>query len=200
MDLEDPIYSKNVTCYMQVEGVQREISAAVQVFPQYLKFVLADRDLQIPLGALRNLEVRMTQMTLSFDVNNQMQKLTMGFADQQDIQEFMSFLPLKKEKSTDEFFEKIDYSAKKTPVTTIIIALNVLVFLVMYSTEKLNFMSPRNTQVFLEWGANNITETINQPWRLFTCAWLHFGLLHIGCNMYFLHAIGRLSEKLLGPI
>jgi membrane associated rhomboid family serine protease len=95
--------------------------------------------------------------------------------------------------------DKLDFEAKKTPVTSAIIALNILVFITLYSTEQLNPLTPKGTEVFHQWGANFITLTVEQPWRLFTCAWLHFGLLHIACNMYFLHALGRLSEKLIGP-
>src|SRR5205823_10505144 len=35
-------------------------------------------------------------------------------------------------------------------------------------------------------------------WRLLGCTFLHFGLLHLGANMYSLYAIGPLLERLWG--
>lgn len=35
---------------------------------------------------------------------------------------------------------------------------------------------------------------LNQPWRIFSSAFLHSGLLHLACNMVFLYILGGLSR------
>jgi membrane associated rhomboid family serine protease len=39
----------------------------------------------------------------------------------------------------------------------------------------------------------------NEWWRLLTCCFLHFGLLHIAVNMYALYVLGKSLEALWGP-
>src|SRR5262249_6529104 len=36
-------------------------------------------------------------------------------------------------------------------------------------------------------------------WRLLACCFVHFGILHVGMNMYMLHAMGRYVEQMWGP-
>jgi rhomboid protease GluP len=51
----------------------------------------------------------------------------------------------------------------------------------------------------LHWGANlGSLTTAGQWWRLFTCTFLHIGLIHILFNMFVLWDIGRFTERLLG--
>ena len=51
----------------------------------------------------------------------------------------------------------------------------------------------------LDWGANFGPLTLaGQWWRLLTCMFLHFGLIHIGFNMYVLWQIGHFVERLVG--
>ena len=82
-------------------------------------------------------------------------------------------------------------------VTSILIGLNVLVFLAMLAGG-LSFFSPNAEQV-LRWGANYgpLTES-GQWWRLFTACFLHFGIIHIAFNMYVLYQIGFFTERLFG--
>ena len=82
-------------------------------------------------------------------------------------------------------------------VTPIIVALNIIVFVVMAAaTKKLGLFTP---QELLAWGANFGPFTVNgQWWRLFTALFIHFSLLHVLLNMWALWNIGRLSERLFG--
>ncbi|MGI4827854.1 MAG: rhomboid family intramembrane serine protease [Janthinobacterium lividum] len=90
-------------------------------------------------------------------------------------------------------------SSEKPIVTPILIALNVLVFIAML-VGGLSPFDPTAEQV-LRWGANfgPLTES-GQWWRLFTACFLHFGIVHIGFNMYVLYQIGFFTERLFrGP-
>ena len=195
----DFIISKQVRVLVNVEGALREMAASLQYFPTHLQLVMVDRDVQIPLQDIQTLQLRDNEMHIRFSFQGQTQKFALLFNSNDDARELMSYMPLQKEaQASQDFMDKLDFEAKKTPITTAIIILNIAVFIVMYSMEKINPISPQETEVFKKWGANFITLTLDQPWRLFTCAWLHFGLLHIACNMYFLHALGRMAEKLVG--
>jgi rhomboid protease GluP len=197
----DYVVSKSVKVLVNIEGSLRELPASLQFYSNYLLLVMADRDIRIPLSDIDTLQLQNNELRIRIHSPQGPQTFAMVFESKEEAKDLMSYLPLQKEaQESQDFMQNLDYSAKKTPVTTVIIALNILVFVLMYGGEKLNIINPQNLDVFIKWGSNRIFETIDQPWRLFTCAWLHFGILHIACNMYFLHAIGRLSEKLLGPV
>jgi len=81
--------------------------------------------------------------------------------------------------------------------TTILIALNTLVYLIMafQSHSFLNF----NLKLLLDWGANSGPLTSGgQWWRLLTSTFEHGGLLHIALNMWCLYNLGWLAELLFG--
>ncbi len=86
---------------------------------------------------------------------------------------------------------------RRLPITTALIVINVLVFLVMV----LNGVSPFNPapDQVLHWGAQFGPLTLDgQWWRLFSSMFLHYGLLHLGLNMWCLWNLGLLAESLLG--
>jgi membrane associated rhomboid family serine protease len=75
------------------------------------------------------------------------------------------------------------------PVTTLLLAINILAFLVdMVPGVNLKY-----------WGMNIGPLTLSgQYYRLFTAGFLHANILHIGFNMWCLWSLGRLSERLFG--
>ena len=82
-------------------------------------------------------------------------------------------------------------------VTTALIGLNVLVFLLMV----LRGVSPLlpSPQQAIAFGADFGPLTLNgQWWRLLTSMFVHFGILHIGLNMWCLWNLGRAAEQLMG--
>lgn len=82
-------------------------------------------------------------------------------------------------------------------VTPIIVAINVLVFVIMVLSG-VHFSSPE-TQDLIDWGANLRYLTLGGDWwRLITSCFLHFGILHLAVNMYFLLFVGVQLEKILG--
>ncbi|HLH09038.1 MAG TPA: rhomboid family intramembrane serine protease [Terriglobales bacterium] len=81
--------------------------------------------------------------------------------------------------------------------TGILIAANVLVYLAMV----LRGVSPTEPSVeqILHWGANFGPFTLDhQWWRLFTCMFLHIGIVHLLLNMWALFNVGPLAEALYG--
>lgn len=81
----------------------------------------------------------------------------------------------------------------------LLVWLNVLVWIAMV----VNGAGPLNPPIktMIEWGANYGPLTLgDQWWRIVTCMFLHFGLLHIGFNMYVLWHVGDLVERLVGNV
>ncbi len=84
-------------------------------------------------------------------------------------------------------------------VTQAIFGINVAVFIGMLLGGA-SFMSPSAASV-LAWGANYWPLTLHgQWWRLLTSCFVHFGIIHIGFNMWCLWELGALAERLYGHI
>lgn len=88
-------------------------------------------------------------------------------------------------------------TAPSYPVTIALIAANALVFAIMILSGVSAFSpTPREAIAF---GADFGPFTFNgQWWRLVTSMFVHFGIIHIGLNMWCLWNLGRAAETLLG--
>lgn len=82
--------------------------------------------------------------------------------------------------------------------TWVLIAINVLVFAVMVA-RGVPFVNPTAREV-LPWGADfgPLTIGAGQWWRMLTACFVHFGIIHIGMNMYVLFQIGPFIEAVFG--
>jgi len=81
------------------------------------------------------------------------------------------------------------------PVTTVLIGLNVAVFLAMTATG-ISPIEPAAGAV-LEWGANWGPLSLGtQPWRMLASNYIHFGIVHILLNMWCLWNLGFLAERI----
>ena len=78
-------------------------------------------------------------------------------------------------------------------VTLIIIAINVIIFII----ETLYWWST-NKEVAYNFWVMYTPIVAQQPRRLFTAMFLHFGIVHIVMNMYALYSIGPMLEKIFG--
>lgn len=83
-------------------------------------------------------------------------------------------------------------------VTTLLVAINVIVYLILAIMGGSITSIPTNT--LIQAGAQNtplITST-GEYWRIFTAMFLHFSILHIGLNMLSLFLVGRAVEVMYG--
>ena len=85
-------------------------------------------------------------------------------------------------------------------LTIALIAINVLLFLAMVASG-VSFTQP-TTRDILIWGGDFAPLTLgaHQYWRLLTSCFLHFGIIHIGMNMYVLYLIGPFIEMVFGRL
>lgn len=85
-------------------------------------------------------------------------------------------------------------------VTTALIAINVLFFVytIVLDPESL---SGRLTEAQVQLGLNEQFLRLDGEWyRLITSGFMHFGLIHIGFNMYLLYMLGQMLEPALGRV
>ena len=90
-----------------------------------------------------------------------------------------------------------DY-VRRFPATTILISLNVLVFIAMLFGH-VSVMGP-TTEQLIRWGGDSGDKVIlhNQWWRIVTGAFVHIGAAHLIMNMWALWVLGTLAEAVLG--
>ena len=88
-------------------------------------------------------------------------------------------------------------SPRQVPVTLVLIGINLTVFVLMLFAGASLWQG--DSRIQLAWGASFGPATQDgQWWRLFTAMFLHFGIAHLGLNMWALWDVGRLVERLLG--
>jgi membrane associated rhomboid family serine protease len=83
-------------------------------------------------------------------------------------------------------------------VTTLLVAINVIVYLILAIAGGSIINIPEDT--LLQFGAQNTPLIIStgEYWRIFTAMFVHFSILHIGLNMLSLFLVGRAVEVLFG--
>lgn len=87
------------------------------------------------------------------------------------------------------------FSYKKPVITYAIITICVLLFIMMYVLGN----GSENTLTLINFGANlDVLTKSGEYYRLFTCIFLHIGIMHLICNMYSLYVIGKEVEGLFG--
>jgi membrane associated rhomboid family serine protease/Flp pilus assembly protein TadD len=89
--------------------------------------------------------------------------------------------------------------ASNAPVTTALLAINILVFILMVA-QGVSIENP-TTQDLIRWGANFGQLTLaGQWWRIISHMFVHIGFFHLALNMWFLYSLGPECERFLGSI
>lgn len=89
-------------------------------------------------------------------------------------------------------------SSPWTSVTNLLIAANVVAFVIM-GLFGAGWITTASMSPYLLFAANNAGATTDgEWWRVFTCMFVHYGLLHLALNMWALYQTGHFVEKLLG--
>lgn len=87
------------------------------------------------------------------------------------------------------------FKEKKIIVTNILIALNVIIFLVLYALSGTNL----DVYALLNFGGLFTPYVVRgEIWRLITSGFLHGGIIHLLFNMYSLYLIGTQVENFIG--
>lgn len=91
---------------------------------------------------------------------------------------------------------------RKSPVTFILVALNVLLFAwVAFQQQSLLLDAYQDLVALLRAGANFNPYTLGgEPWRLITSMFLHVGIWHLVVNMYGLIVLGITLEENIGSV
>ena len=86
---------------------------------------------------------------------------------------------------------------KKPIVTYALLAVNVIIFVLMYILGK----GSQDSQTLINFGANFVQYTKSGDfYRLLTCAFLHIGVFHLLLNMYSLSVVGTQIEYFYGKV
>lgn len=98
----------------------------------------------------------------------------------------------------EDFATRLAQATPRTWATRAIVVGNVVVWLAMLAAGT-DPMRP-DVQGLIDWGANLLPLTVDQPWRLMTATVLHAGLVHLGFNMWVLWDAGRIAERFYGSV
>lgn len=93
----------------------------------------------------------------------------------------------------------IEKKIKQAPITYAIIILNILVYMVTSYLSRSIIDSNLNVLVFMGAKVNLLIDE-GQYYRLFTCMFLHAGIVHLAVNMYSLYMLGIFTERIYGKI
>ena len=194
-----------VVYHINMNGIDRDMPGGLRVSSDEVYVIFPTRDLHLSPADILSQRHMGDQIAFEFEHLGRREFISFTCEDNNEALLISKLLPnptpyQEQRTEVQAFYDKLDPDPKKSPITTAIIAINIIVFLSMIFFADVELLQPKNIQAYLDWGANRINLTVEEPWRLFTCAFLHFGLLHIACNMYFLHMLGRLVERLYGRI
>ncbi len=97
----------------------------------------------------------------------------------------------------------VAFFQRKSPVTTYLIVINVLLFVALVYASPLRvqaFQVGSDSATLINFGAKlNYFVIVQHQWfRLITPIFLHIGLMHLGINLYSLWQVGPTVERLFG--
>jgi membrane associated rhomboid family serine protease len=86
----------------------------------------------------------------------------------------------------------------QTPATYVLIAINVIVYLIEIATGSGGLFAEQLSQFVVDFGLFGPFVAEGELYRLVTSGFLHASIIHIGFNMFLLLVLGRLLEPALG--
>jgi TPR repeat protein/membrane associated rhomboid family serine protease len=127
-------------------------------------------------------------------------------SDAQAAQEIASVLPKTRsaefERAHHEklsFDRSMEQLGTQSIVTPVLVVANIAWFVIIASQGG-GWLIPQ-PGVIIHWGSNFGPLTLSgEWWRLFTCMFVHFGLVHLAFNMWVLWSIGRMIERMFGSL
>src|ERR1700722_9552679 len=127
-------------------------------------------------------------------------------SNEQTAQEIASVVPTTRSAEIERvhneklsFDRSMEQLGTQSIVTAALVAANIAWFLFVASQGG-GWLIPQ-PGVIIHWGSNFGPLTLNgEWWRLFTCMFVHFGLLHLTFNMWVLWSMGRLIERMFGSL
>lgn len=100
--------------------------------------------------------------------------------------------------AASSLYDRLRARQPRVPVTVLLIVANLLIFGLMIGAGAALWHGGQNS-VQLSWGANFGPATQDgQWWRLGSALFLHFGVLHLGMNLWALWDGGQLVERAYG--
>jgi rhomboid protease GluP len=139
--------------------------------------------------------------TETFNSNkNRSDEVLENYAQQlQAYQEATIVAVEKHNKEMEEVHNVMHLGSSNLYATYVIMAINVIVFILMVLDGA--GVIETNGYVHLKWGSNFGPLTLSGDWwRLITCTFIHFGIIHIAMNMYCLYTVGIYLEPMLGKV
>jgi rhomboid protease GluP len=98
---------------------------------------------------------------------------------------------------TPSLYDRLHGKAAHVPLTLLLIGVNLLIFGLMLGAGASLWHS--QTGIQLNWGANFGPATQDgEWWRLGSALFLHFGVIHLGMNLWALWDGGQLVERMYG--
>lgn len=95
--------------------------------------------------------------------------------------------------------EKMTFSGRNHEVTILLIAVNLLVYVVMVLNQ-VNYLNPSVNDI-INWGGNlKYNITAGEWWRLISAVFVHVGIFPLLVNMFGLYFTGLMAEPLLGKL
>ena len=181
---------------------QASLQVRAQRARPFRRPVLAQRT--FPLQAIQNVEVHANLLTLELVVDGRPYALRLWSADAATATDLANRLPGTRSEAfvpamaeASAFHRQLLTMTPTTPVTIALVALNLLAFAVA-AWLGAGWLKPDAARLVML-GANYTPLTQGgQFWRLMSNTFLHFGVLHVGFNMWALLVNGPIAERLFG--
>jgi len=140
------------------------------------------------------------------DKSGHIRGVTLRCQDAATVERIRDLLPT--EKSIDfqrrlsaevAFDERMLSRTPNVPITVLLVLLNLVVFAATVADGAGLLTSNGTTEI--RWGSNfGPFTTDGDGWRLLTATFIHFGIVHLLFNMWFLAATGPLVERFFGSV